>query len=114
MVFPLYVYRMAELQVSVVIPVYNEEQNLPELLRRTADAMQKTGRTYEVILIDDGSRDKSLPILKETAEKDSHIVVVELQRNFGQHSALMKANPPQLKEIKQGELPGRAGLVAVV
>jgi len=80
---------MAELQVSVVIPVYNEEQNLPELLRRTADAMQKTGRTYEVILIDDGSRDKSLPILKETAEKDSHIVVVELQRNFGQHSALM-------------------------
>ncbi|MFZ6049776.1 undecaprenyl-phosphate 4-deoxy-4-formamido-L-arabinose transferase [Pseudomonas sp. CR3202] len=76
--------------VSIVIPVYNEEASLPELLRRTAGACQQLGRDYEIILIDDGSRDRSAEILMEAATAPgSRIVAVILNRNYGQHAAIM-------------------------
>ena len=77
-------------KISVVIPVYNEEECLPELLRRTAAACDGTGKDYELILVDDGSRDKSMDILLEAAAKpDNHIVAVLLNRNYGQHAAVL-------------------------
>ncbi|MFV3307268.1 undecaprenyl-phosphate 4-deoxy-4-formamido-L-arabinose transferase [Pseudomonas sp. NY15181] len=76
--------------VSIVIPVYNEEASLPELLRRTSAACDKLGRDYEIILIDDGSRDGSADLLLEAAEAPgSHVVAVILNRNYGQHAAIM-------------------------
>jgi len=76
--------------VSIVIPVYNEEASLPELLRRTGAACEKLGRDYEIILIDDGSRDGSADLLLEAAEAPgSHVVAVILNRNYGQHAAIM-------------------------
>ncbi|WEJ73232.1 undecaprenyl-phosphate 4-deoxy-4-formamido-L-arabinose transferase [Pseudomonas sp. PSE14] len=76
--------------VSIVIPVYNEEASLPELLRRTSAACEKLGRDYEIILIDDGSRDGSADMLLEAAEAPgSHVVAVILNRNYGQHAAIM-------------------------
>ena len=74
-------------KISVVIPVYNEEECLPELLRRTAAACDGTGKDYELILVDDGSRDKSMDILLEAAAKpDNHIVAVLLNRNRHERS----------------------------
>lgn len=79
---------MGNVQVAVVIPVYNEEENLPELMRRLMPVMQGMNKTFEIILIDDGSHDDSLEILKSFT-KDEHVKVVELTRNYGQHSAIM-------------------------
>lgn len=77
-------------RVSVVIPVFNEEASLPELLLRTDAACQKLGRDYEIVLIDDGSRDSSASIIQAAAEaEDSHVVAVILNRNYGQHAAIM-------------------------
>lgn len=77
-------------RVSVVIPVYNEEASLPELLRRTDAACRQLGRDYEIVLIDDGSRDRSAELLQEAAEApDSHVLAVILNRNYGQHAAIM-------------------------
>ncbi len=76
--------------ISVVIPVYNEQESIPELLRRTRAACEQTHCAFEIILIDDGSRDKSAEMLIEAAgEPDSPVVAVILNRNYGQHSAVM-------------------------
>jgi undecaprenyl-phosphate 4-deoxy-4-formamido-L-arabinose transferase len=74
--------------ISVVIPVYNEEKNLDALIGRLRPVMKSMGKPYEIILIDDGSRDGSLEILKGFA-RDPDIRVVELTRNYGQHAAIM-------------------------
>ncbi len=74
--------------VSVVIPVYNEEKNLEALLGRLRPVLEGLDRPYEIVLIDDGSRDRSLTILKGFA-KEPGVRVVELTRNYGQHAAIM-------------------------
>jgi undecaprenyl-phosphate 4-deoxy-4-formamido-L-arabinose transferase len=77
-------------KVSVVIPVYNEEESLPALLSRTQAACQQLTQKYEIILVDDGSSDSSGDMLSAAAEQPgSHIVAVLLNRNYGQHSAIM-------------------------
>lgn len=77
-------------KVSVVIPVYNEQESLPELIRRTDTACATLGRQYEILLVDDGSSDDSARMLTEAAEAEgSHVVAVLLNRNYGQHSAIM-------------------------
>ena len=77
-------------RVSVVIPVYNEEASLPELLRRTRAACRLLDCQVEIILVDDGSRDRSAELLQQAAsEPDSPVVAVLLSRNYGQHSAIL-------------------------
>jgi undecaprenyl-phosphate 4-deoxy-4-formamido-L-arabinose transferase len=75
--------------VSIVIPVYNESANLHALWARLNPVVSGLGRECEVIFVDDGSRDDSLDILRGFAAGDARIRVVELARNFGQHSALL-------------------------
>ena len=75
-------------QVAVVIPVYNEEQTLQVLLDRLMPVMQGLGKSFEIIFIDDGSLDNSLVLLKEFT-KNEQVKVVELTRNYGQHAAIM-------------------------
>ena len=74
--------------ISVVVPVFNEEENLEELYRELAAALQKTGRTHEIILIDDGSTDSSWTTLKRLPQKDGRVKLIRLRRNFGQTAAL--------------------------
>jgi undecaprenyl-phosphate 4-deoxy-4-formamido-L-arabinose transferase len=76
--------------VSIVIPVYNEEDSLPELLRRTEAACAQLHHEYEIVLVDDGSRDSSAQLLEDAANREgSHIEAVILNRNYGQHAAIM-------------------------
>ena len=80
------------MKVSVVVPVYNEEGNLPELIQRLTAVMDGLGRPYELIFVDDGSRDRSLEILEAAArERPGRMRVLELARNFGQHQAILAA-----------------------
>jgi undecaprenyl-phosphate 4-deoxy-4-formamido-L-arabinose transferase len=76
--------------VSIVIPVYNEENCLQELIERTTKASDSLGKDYELILVDDGSRDRSAEIIEQASEQEgSHVVGVILNRNYGQHNAIM-------------------------
>ncbi len=79
---------MTNTEIAVVIPVYNEKENLPTLMQRLTSVMQSLEKSYEIIFIDDGSTDNSLEILKELAQKPS-VKIVELTRNYGQHAAIL-------------------------
>ena len=74
--------------LSLVIPVYNEEENLPILFGEVAKAMKPLKESWEAIFVDDGSRDKSLEVLRGLAEKDKHVRVIVFRRNFGQTAAI--------------------------
>lgn len=90
---------MADPYLSVVIPVYNEEANLPELLERVTATLVALGKSYEVVLVNDGSRDRSLALLREAAARDPHLVVVDFNRNYGQHAAVFAGF-----EVSRGEM----------
>lgn len=76
--------------VSVIVPVFNERENLPELLRRTLAAGRALGRPWELILIDDGSRDGSDDMLAQYArEHAGEVKALLLYRNAGQHNAIL-------------------------
>jgi undecaprenyl-phosphate 4-deoxy-4-formamido-L-arabinose transferase len=76
--------------ISVVIPVYNEESNLALLMDRLEAAMRSMRRPYEIVFVDDGSRDRSLEILKGFLGREG-VRIVELTRNYGQHPAIFSA-----------------------
>lgn len=73
---------------SVIIPAYNEEEVIAESYRRLTDVMKKSGGEYELIFVNDGSRDKTADILKEIASKDSAVKILDFSRNFGHQVAI--------------------------
>jgi glycosyltransferase involved in cell wall biosynthesis len=77
------------MNLSLIIPVFNEQDNLPFLFEAIYKVMPPLDQSWEVILVDDGSLDNSLSVLKEYAQKDpSHIRVISFRRNFGQTAAI--------------------------
>ncbi len=76
------------LDLSIVIPVYNEEFNLSELYDRLKTVLVSLGLSYEILFVDDGSRDNSLKVLEEIAHKDPTLKVITFRRNFGQTAAM--------------------------
>jgi polyisoprenyl-phosphate glycosyltransferase len=75
------------LKLSVVVPIYNEEDNLPELHRRLGAVLAALGLDHEIVLVDDGSRDRSWEIIRELAAADPHVKGVRFARNFGHQMA---------------------------
>ena len=77
------------MNLSLIIPVYNEKDTLPSLFDAIYKTMNALGQSWEVILVDDGSQDDSLSVLKEYAQKDAqHVRVISFRRNFGQTPAI--------------------------
>jgi dolichol-phosphate mannosyltransferase len=76
------------MNLSIVIPVYNEEGNLSILYERLITVCEKITKEYEIIFVNDGSKDSSLSIIKEFAQKNSKIIFVNLSRNFGHQIAI--------------------------
>jgi glycosyltransferase involved in cell wall biosynthesis len=74
--------------VSIVIPVYNEEQNLPDLVARVGEAMGDSGFSFELICVDDGSKDDSARVLVDLASRTPWLMPRYLMRNYGQTAAL--------------------------
>lgn len=74
--------------LSVVIPVFNEEENLPQLYERLVGTSPDWGMEWELILVDDGSRDGSLGLMLAMAGQDAHVRIVKLSRNFGHQAAV--------------------------
>ena len=73
---------------SVVVPFHNEEENVTTLYDQLKAVMEQVGESFELVLVDDGSSDRSYKLLEEIAAVDSRVLVVKLRRNFGQTSAL--------------------------
>jgi glycosyltransferase involved in cell wall biosynthesis len=80
--------RRASLDLSVVVPLFDEEDNLPILVREIREALETTELSYELICVDDGSRDRSWEILQSLAREDNAISAIRFRRNFGQTAAL--------------------------
>jgi glycosyltransferase involved in cell wall biosynthesis len=75
-------------EISVVIPVFNEQESLPSLHAGLHQVLSGMGRSYEIIYVDDGSSDGSLEVLQGLAAKDPQVTVIQLRRNFGQTAAI--------------------------
>lgn len=73
---------------SIVAPIYNEEGNIQHLYERLCEVMDSTGEPWELVTVNDGSRDRSLELLRELAEKDPRIKIVNFARNFGHQIAV--------------------------
>ena len=85
--------------LSVVIPVFHEEENIPSLARKLHDALSAIGRPYEIILVDDGSRDASWERLKEAAARYPHFRLIRFRRNFGQTAAMSAGIDVATKDV---------------
>lgn len=74
--------------LSIVVPIWNEEKVIPELYRRVVDVMAQTGEAWELICVNDGSRDRSLAQLLELHQQDPRVKVIDFSRNFGHQVAI--------------------------
>ena len=81
---------MTNIPLSIVIPVYNEEENVEDLLGQVSASADKLGQEYEIVIVDDGSTDKSFEILKNLKKTFPRLRLIKFRRNFGQ-TAAMKA-----------------------
>ncbi len=82
------VYTVDMPKYSIVVPFHNEEDNVTVLYARLKQVMEQVGDNFELVLVDDGSNDRTYKLLEEIAAVDSRVLVVKLRRNFGQTSAL--------------------------
>src|SRR5260370_29610954 len=76
------------MQYSIVVPFYNEQENIPPLYMKLTEVMDGIGEPYELVFVDDGSKDDSFKVLTEIFEHDRRVNLVRLRRNFGQTPAL--------------------------
>jgi polyisoprenyl-phosphate glycosyltransferase len=79
---------MSSVKCSVVIPLFNEEAVIAETCKRLKQVMDSSGESYELVFVDDGSRDRSAQIVKEFSQKDNHAKLLRLSRNFGHQAAI--------------------------
>lgn len=87
------------MDISVVIPLFNEDESLPELFPWIAKVMQANKYSYEVIFIDDGSKDKSWQVIESLAQQNAEVRAIKFRRNYGKSAALQKGF-----EIAQGDV----------
>ncbi len=76
------------MRLSIIVPCYNEQEVLPLFYRKTGEVLEKMGCEYELILVDDGSKDGTLAVMKDLAQKDTHVKYLSFSRNFGKESAM--------------------------
>ena len=76
------------MRLSIIVPCYNEQEVLPLFYRKTGEVLEKMGCEYELILVDDGSKDGTLAVMKDLAAKDPHVKYLSFSRNFGKESAM--------------------------
>ena len=79
---------MSDPEISIIVPVLNESESLPHLHRELTETLVEVGKPYEIIIVDDGSSDGSVEIVRDLVKQDEHVVLVELRRRFGKATAL--------------------------
>ena len=76
-------------ELSLVIPLYNEEENIPILFEKIEEVLKSMSKSYELIFVDDGSRDNSFEVVKKISTSNLYVKGISLSRNFGHHVALL-------------------------
>ena len=76
------------MKISLIVPCYNEQEALPIFYRETKKVMESMDCDYEMIFVNDGSKDGTLELLKEFAKEDTHVTYIGFSRNFGKEAAL--------------------------
>lgn len=76
------------MKYSVILPVYNEQENITEIFKRVTKVLSKLDNSYEIIFINDGSRDKTESLLHKLNKKDAHVKIISFSRNFGHQTAV--------------------------
>lgn len=76
------------MKISLIVPCYNEEDSLPIFYNQTTQVLEKMDCQYELLFIDDGSKDKTLSVLKDIASKDNRVTYISFSRNFGKEAAM--------------------------
>lgn len=76
------------MDISVIIPLFNEEESLPELCAWIESVMTENNFSYEVVMIDDGSTDNSWQVIQQLSQQNNHIKGIKFQRNYGKSAAL--------------------------
>ena len=76
------------IKYSIVVPFFNEQENIPPLYMKLTEVMDSIGEPYELVFVDDGSRDSTFRVLSEIYEHDRRVNLIRLRRNFGQTPAL--------------------------
>ena len=76
------------MKISLIVPCYNEEESLPIFYREATKVMEKITGGYEILLVNDGSKDRTLEIAKKIAAEDSNVIYLSLSRNFGKEAAM--------------------------
>lgn len=79
---------MPQVSISVIVPIFNEEDSVEPLYQAIIDALDPTQRPFEVLLVDDGSRDETIPRATAIAAKDPRVLILRFQRNYGQTAAM--------------------------
>ena len=92
---------------SIVVPFHNEQESVTELYDRLKAVMEANGESFELVFVDDGSRDSTFQLLQQIANVDSRVVVVKLRRNFGQTPALAAGFDGVEKTFRTWVLPSR-------
>ena len=118
------------MEISIVIPVYNEDESLPELCAWIERVMRENDLSYEVILVDDGSTDRSWEVITELRHQDPNIKGIKFQRNYGKSAALnegfkaahgevvitmdadMQDSPDEIPELRRMILEGKYDMVS--
>ncbi|CAN0573768.1 unnamed protein product, partial [Laminaria digitata] len=90
------------MDISILVPFYNEEGNIKDLYDEIIEVMDKTGKTYEMVFVDDGSTDRTGEILGEISEGDDRVVPIHFIRNFGQTAAFRAAVENAFGDIRIG------------
>lgn len=75
-------------EISVIVPIFNEEESLPHLYARISESLREIGLVYEIVLVDDGSSDSSFQMMSDMADKDPSLVIVKFRQNAGQTAAM--------------------------
>lgn len=74
--------------ISIIVPCYNEQEALPLFHKEITRVLQEMGESYELLLVNDGSRDSTLDVMRTLAQEDSHVVYLSFSRNFGKEAAM--------------------------
>ena len=80
------IWKTRQKMISLIIPCFNEEESLPLFYPEATSVLRQMNCDYELIFVNDGSRDRTLEILKELSEKDPHVIYLSFSRNFGKGS----------------------------
>jgi glycosyltransferase involved in cell wall biosynthesis len=79
------------MDISIVIPAYNEEESLPDLIRNVTDVLRDLNKSHEIIIVDDGSNDNTLAVLKNLKREYTTLKIISFRKNYGKSAALSEA-----------------------